>query len=400
MGYSTKEQIAQFLEQAGTNPLFVCDMDGNVMTGYSLAEGRRLKLGEGDDPEKQSIPFGLPLYDIEMFADQGTLVRGIFAEKRMDARLPIDMVAMVNSNIANNQPYRLAFLTSRGADDTRRILHESGVSDVDKVTLVADSGATLFINGKRKELRPLTEPESKHLDVSAYASELQLRIEGLVTKYVPDYKGEIPLLAVERKAIASNIHYRGILKAAGQPENSPLDLAIKSYLVESLKAYNLNGPTDKKGASPFMLLEGPMTVELKIAEINKGLGLAKIMEAMLKAPAHQRPSSVVFTGDDVANGAGPGTDYFAMAQSRALGNKHGIPTYNIHTHHPAENDLNGHQPDAHKSADGLSVKWPKPPIDLTVRTPTELVAVISRADDIRRLWESEGPGLGQHLRQS
>jgi trehalose-6-phosphatase len=392
MGYSSKQDIDQFLKQAGDRPMFVCDMDGNVLTGYCLTEGQpAFELAEGDDPKQQAIPFGTSLSEIEKLADEGRLTRVIFSEKRMDVRLSKPLVDMLNENIANEQPYRLTFLTSRGMDDSLRILQESGVNNLKKVSLVADSGATIILNGERKDVRPLSYDEARFLkNVDNIAAKMQSEINEFVREYAPDYVGDVPPLVVEHKAIATNIHYREILKAIDKPEGSDIDHAIGECLKTRLQKYVTH--ITEEGEDPsFMVLDGPMTVELKLEGINKGVGLTALMDAALSAPAHQRPTSVVVAGDDVAKGDGPGTDYFMMAKSRALGLQHGVPTFNIHTHHPVGNDMNGTVADPNKSPEGLSGKFPKPPIDLVVKTPAELGAIIVRASKAVSEQEIEAP---------
>lgn len=382
--YSTSDDIARFLEQAGDNPLFVCDMDGNVMQGYSLISGQTLALGSQDDPQKQSIPFGTSLAQLESLAAQGVLTKGVFAEKAMDARLPQNLVDFVNDNVTAGAAFKIAFLTSRGANDARKLLVESGVSDIDKVTLVADSGATLYIGGQKTEVRKLTQTEAAYLKgVELIAHDLHAGVSDLVKVHAPDYQGSLPSMFVEHKGIATNIHYREILNLAGQGENSPLDKAIGAFIKERLEAYVTAdaSPKEQDGKPTFKTLDGPATVEMKIASVNKGHGLAAIMDAALSSNV-QRPSAVIFTGDDVAKGNGtPGTDWFAMNAIRGLGLKHGIATMNIHTHHMASNDNTGTIPDANKSPETLSAQFPKPPIDLVVRTPAELGQVILRAHD-------------------
>lgn len=372
--YSTPAAIQRFIDDLGDSPLFVCDMDGNVMAGYSLsADNMRLPLTARDDPQRQSIPFGTPPAVIEAMTRIGQLKNGIFAGKAMDARLPPALVDFVNDCRDEKAPFRLAFLTSRGADDARTLLIESGVKDIDAVTLVADSGATLSINGERTQARALTAIEKDFLqNVDRVAENLQAEVEAIVARTLGSAAG-CPGLVVEHKGIASNIHYREILKHFGQSDNSPLDKAIGAHLKSALEDYI------ERGASSFKTLDGPATVEVKVADINKGHGLSAIVAAALAAG--HRPSAVVFTGDDVANGNGtPGTDYFAMAEARNLGHKFGIPFHNVHTHHPVDNDPDGTVPDENKSPDTLSAKFPKPPIDLVVPSPSALARIILAAN--------------------
>ena len=371
--YSTPPEIASFVRDLGGKPLFVCDMDGNVMTGFNLDNQMALPLTGKDDPSRQTIPFGTEQFSLAALVDMGFLKTGIFAEKAMDCRLPKPLVDFLNDN--TDQPFKLAFLTSRGADDARTLLRESGVKNLDKVTLVADSGASLFINGKVSHARVLSPEEKKFLDhVGTIAQNMQGDVERIVEAELGSSEA-CPKLLVEPKGIATNIHYREILAHFGQADNSPLDKAIGNFLKSKLDDYVANGVQNEQGAPVFKTLDGPATVEVKVTDINKGHGLSSIVEAALESG--HRPSAVIFTGDDVAKGNGtPGTDYYAMAEAKSLAMKFGIPFRNIHTHHPVGNDLNGTVPDENKSPDTLSAKFPKPPIDLVVPTPVALTNII------------------------
>lgn len=377
--YSSCSDIADFLNKIGNAPLFVCDMDGNVMTGYTLkADAAPLPLQESDDPQRQTIPYGTPPAILGGLIKQGAYETGIFAEKSMDARLPAPLVDLVNQGIETNQPFRIAFLTSRGADDARKLLVESGIGNVDAVTLVADSGATLFIQGRKTEARRLNDGEKNFLsNLDYYAAYYQKDVQALVAVTLGTAKG-CPKLFVEHKGIASNIHYREILSHFGQPDNSDLDKAIGAHLKERLDVYAGLWPKDLNGESVFKTLDGPATVEVKVASMHKGHGLAAIVEEALGSGV--RPSAIVFAGDDVAKGNGlPGTDYYAMAQARNFSAKYKVPFLNIHTHHPIDNDVNGDLPDPDKSPGTLSAAFNKPDIDLVVPTPSALTDIILRA---------------------
>lgn len=380
--YSTAAEIKSFLREIGDRPLFVCDMDGNVMTGYSLDErsgGMRLPLMGADDPARQAIPYGTGHDSLDVLVDMGILKTGIFAEKAMDARLPKKLVDFVNDSMRESAPYKIAFLTSRGADDARTLLRESGIRDLEKVTLVADSGASLFINGAETQARILTPEEKACLTgIDVIAKQLQSGVEHIVEHHLGSSEA-CPPLFVEHKSIATNVHYREILSHFGQGENSPLDKDIGGFLKSSLDEYIEDGVHDELDAPVFKTLDGPATVEVKVADINKGHGLSAIVSAALESG--HRPSAVIFTGDDVAKGNGnPGTDYYAMAEAKSLTAEFGIPFRNIHTHHPVGNDVNGTMPDENKSPETLSSKFPKPPIDLVVPTPAVLADIILSAN--------------------
>ena len=382
MGYSTPQDIEKFMAQLGDNPMFVCDMDGNVMEGYSLNEGQSLVLSSTDNPKTQSIPFGTTLKQLDDLVEQGVLKTGVFAEKSMDARLPQDLVDFLNDRIANNSPFNLTFLTSRAADDARRLLVESGVANIDKVTLVADSGATLYISGQKQQVCKLSDHEGAYLNgVESLAENLQSDVNDLIKQHVPDFAGDIPALFVEHKGIATNIHYRAVLSAVGQGENSDLDKAIGAFIKGKLQSYvdAAESPKEEDGKPVFKTLDGPATVEMKVASVNKGHGLAAMMEASFGPENPRLPTAVVVTGDDVAKGEGTGTDYYMMVRSRALGLEKGVPTFNIHTHHAVGNNVNGTEPDPNKSPTRLAAQFPQPPIDITVPTPKALGQVILRA---------------------
>lgn len=380
-GYSSSKDVGDFYKQIGNKPLFVCDMDGNVMTGYTLNPGHSLVLGEGDNPANQAIPFGGTLDDLEALVDSGVLSKSIFAEKAMDARLPQKLVDFVNDSIDKDEPFNIAFLTSRGSADARKLLVESGVKDIDKVTLVADSGATLYIGGEKKEVRKLSDQEAKYLKgIEDMVPILQKEIEDIIKADLPDNKTPLPALFVEHKGIATNVHYRGILTALGEKENSDIDKKIGAAIKSHLQSYVETGPRDTNGDLTFKTLDGPATVEMKITSVNKGHGLEAIMAAALSSENKNRPTAVIFTGDDVSKGNGtPGTDWFAMDRSKALGHQHGVPTFNIHTHHPVKNDVTSDTPDADKSPSKLSEAYPKPPIALVVKTPDALADIILAA---------------------
>lgn len=389
-GYSSYSDIAAFLKTIGNAPLFVCDMDGNVMTGYTLkADDAPLALKESEDPQRQTIPYGTPVSVLNDLVKQGVYETGIFADKAMDARLPAPLVDLVNHGIETDQPFRIAFLTSRGADDARRLLVESGISNVDAVTLVADSGATLYIQGEKTEVRKLNDEERTFLaNLNVLSGRYQKDVEAIVAAKLGSSEG-CPKLFIEHKGIATNIHYREILSHFGQPDNSDLDKAIGAYLKEQLNAYVAIGPEDFSAGNVFKTLDGPATVEVKIASVNKGHGLAAISEAVLKSDT--KPTAIVFTGDDVAKGNGtPGTDYYAMVEARNFSAKYNVPFFNIHTHHPVGNDVHGALPDPNKAPGTLSAAFNKPDIALVVPTPSALMDIILKGHG--RSGPEDAPG--------
>ena len=375
MPYSLAADIENFLQDLGPNPLFVCDLDGNVMTGYRLAPNRTLPLRASDNFKSQNIPFDTSPKQLAAWVEEGIVVESIFAEKAMDGRLPADLVAVVNKNIADGKLFALTFLTSRSAPDALKLFKESGVTDPERVTLVADSGATIYLNGVKTEVRKLSADEKKFLSVTGFeAAALKSKVQTVLSSLGLDV-GACPDLYIEHKGIATNVHYREVLTAFGQQEGSALDKSIGAALKTQLTEKVAAGPKDGDGKATFMILDGPATVEVKIAKINKGHGLAALASAAMASPAP--PSAIIFSGDDIANSNGtPGTDYDGMMRTPALRDELGVPVFNVHTHHPVDCDLNGTVPDPHKSPETLSLAYPKPIVDLTLRTPAELAAVI------------------------
>ncbi len=357
--------------------MFVCDMDGNVLVGYTLAPGQTLSLNQNDDPKRQAIPFGLSLTQINKLAATGILQTGIFAQKTMDARLPQSLVELVNEGIARGEPFRLAFLTSRSREDALILLRESGVTDPKKVTLVADSGATLSVLGQLHDVYTPTLAEQVHLAaLENMTGDLKGQIQQALKAQGFD-ETSCPDLFVERKHIAWNLHHRAILEHYGQAENSVLDKTISDLVYEAVDQHAAQGGwSAETGLKVFKALRGPATVEMKIATINKGMGLDAL--ANVAHVAGQMPTNVVFSGDDVANAAGaPGTDYYGMAQSVILAEKYNVPFHNILTLHPKGGDLTSFEPDLNKSPNGLKPPYQAPQIALVVRTPADMQGLIS-----------------------
>lgn len=371
-GYSSSEDIQRFLNQIGSNPLFVPDLDGNVMDGFVLNGASPFKAADLENPQNQNIPFGTPLALLDSFVVAGRFKKAVFAEKSMDARLPSALVRFINDSLECGEFFRVAPLTSRGADDARKLMVESGIEHIDRFTHVADSGATLYIGGEKTEVRRLSDVEKEHLkEIETVAGELDRTLAAR-------FGNDLPKLYVEHKGIATNIHYREVLTALGEQENSDIDKEISALIKDKLEEHVAAGPVEADGAKTFKTLDAPAAVEMKIASVNKGHGLAAIIEGALHAGA--RPSAIVFSGDDVSKGNGtPGTDWFAMDRAKALAAQYGIPVYNIHTHHPVGNDLSVSQPDPDKSPSTLSGKFPRPPIDITVKSPQEMVSIILKA---------------------
>ena len=375
--YSTPAQIDAFVENLGVNPMAVCDMDGNVMIGFTFTGDTPCRLGPQDDPQVQSIPFGTSQRAIAAMVADGTYTRTIFADKAMDVRLAPELVSLLNAELEKNNPFALAFLTSRSFDDAVTLLKESGVRHIERLALVADSGATLQLNGERVSVRPLSEEERTYINgLNQLAPAWQAEIEQIVE--AQGFTGiTCPALRVEHKAIASNIHYREILTVTGQDEGSALDVAIARHLKSRMQYYVAEGPVEDDGKLTFKTLDGPATVEMKLASIHKGHGLEALIRAAQASVTP--PSAVVFTGDDVAKGNGtPGTDYFAMAEADRLAVEYGVPVYTVHTQHPVGTRFDGTEPDQDKSAARLQSMYPQPRIDLTVPHPEAMARVVLR----------------------
>lgn len=373
--YATAAERHAFIRGLGDNPMFVFDLDGNVVSGFSLVEGQALLLSPGDDPANRAIPSGTGWNEIQALVAAGIVRPTLFARKAMDVRLPPDLVALINDCIAADRPFRLAGLTSRSSEDALNIFAESGVRRPDLATLVADSGGTMRVRGVRHDVYCLTGEDTAFLQDIA-DDRLTLQAIVMATVDALGFRARLcPPLYFERKNIAANIHYREILDAYGQGEGSALDRALGTVLKSAFDGRVAAGPSNAGGAPVFKTLDGPATVEIKVAEVNKGHGL----EALLRAALESRwpPSAVGFSGDDICKGNGnPGTDYFAMIRSRALFETYGVPVYNVHTHHPVGATLDGTVPDPAKAPGRLLEAYDRPVIDLVVPNPAANVALV------------------------
>lgn len=381
--YSSPAQISSFLKALGPNPMFVVDMDGDVVEGYRLTEGGVLpgaeRLSE-EDRKQQDIPFGTGPEELADHVSRGVLQRSIFA-KPMDVRLPLATALLVNDLLSEGSNFSFVPLTSRGTDSARKVLEESGIRNLNRLTMATNSGATLVRDGVRRDLRPLSSDEKYFLSgLDAFTAGLQSDVNRIVRGFYGE-TAEVPDLFVEHKgagAISSNIHWRGILDRYKEAGGSALDNALGVALKSRLQEYVAIGPKESNGDCAFKVLDGPGTLELKIASVHKGLGLAKIVEEALECGGN--PSAIVFAGDDVAKGNGyPGTDYDAMIAAKGLSLKHGLAFYNIHAHHPLGEDMEGRVPDPAKSPETLSEKFAQPDIHLSVPTPRDVNSIILRA---------------------
>lgn len=368
--YSTPAEQQAFKDELGDNPFIICDLDGNILSGYTAADGTALTLAETDDPKSQSIPFGTSQETIQQLVDAGALKNVIFAEKAMDVRLPQPLVDMVNRFIEEDRPFAFAGLTSRSMKDALTVMRESGIHEPEKVTIVADSGASMYVNGQRQDVRKLSEDEKTFLDgVERMGAELQDIVRGVLQDAGLDADGA-PELFIEPKGIATNVHYRTLLNHYGEKDGGDLDRNLGTALKAYMQNYVELGPQEEDGALTFKTLDGPATVEVKIAKVNKGHGLEALTAAAMTSK--EPPSAIVFSGDDIAKGNGhTGTDYYAMVAAPEISAKWNVPILNVHTHHPVGADMNGTEPDPAKGADTLNAEYVKPVIHLTMASPAQ-----------------------------
>lgn len=377
MTYSTADEIERFIDarvaeaSPRRKPLFVLDMDGNILIGYNLKSGQILP--ECEDSARRNIPKGS---DIAALTAQGVIEPALFADKPMDSRLPPALVERLNALQQAGDAFQIAILTSRSEADALEMLRESGVRHPEQHTLVADSGAVLRCLGKRQPVRSLDVAEQQFLDgLPQQQAQMEAAVDACLTAMnLP--VAERPPLRFEQKGIACNVHFREVLSHFDMAEDSALAQALSGVVQAELQAYVAAHSPLKDNAPAFKLLHGPATLEVKLADVHKGHGLQAVVDAALKNGV--RPSSVIFAGDDIctrdAGGtASPGTDYYAFAAAQAVAAKTGIPVYGIHTLHPADGTLHGTTPDASKTppADMATA-------DITVSSPLVLGDVVEK----------------------
>lgn len=352
MRYSTQEEIDAFADKltsdatAKSRPMLVLDMDANFAIGYNLKSGVTLPLKEGDNPESQAIPFGS---DVQQLLADGKVEPAIFAVKAMDVRIHPDVARLMNKNIADTahpeRKFDIVVLSSRDSGDLLRILKESGIEHPEKLTLVGDSGANIFVNGEKRNVRPLSKQEQGFLNgIDTKVAGLEAEINKVLIQQGYDPKDR-PALFIEPKGIAKNVDWRGILAYYGYADGSELDEAIATAVRASMEGYIANGPQED-GKPVFKLLDSDAAVEIKMGSVDKG----KALRAIVKAAQTEgyTPSSVVFSGDDVSklvDGKGsPGTDQAAFLEVPKLQQETGIPFYTMHTQHPASGELGEENP--------------------------------------------------------
>lgn len=370
------EKIAKKTKKPGQRPLFVLDMDGNVLIGYNTVDGKPLPGVPVLTPEeiaqgKKQTRYIPADADIDALLKEGKIVPTIFANGGMDVRLPKNLVEELNRASATDRPFDIAILTSRGMEEAEEILRYSDVKNPEKLAFFADSSATAYIDGKLTENYEKSPEEIRFLK-GLEDKNLLKKMEAAVDEAIKSI-GEDPAkrkheLYIQPKHIATNIHWREIMndyKGQGY-DFSPLDKAIATALQPILSEYlDTNNFTNIEGKPVFKYLGGPATTEIKIAAIDKGLGLEKIVELALDRGVE--PSSIIYVGDDIAKFESftskdrekgfkpiiapgkdgvleefrriPGTDYFAFAAGPKIEKETKIPFFGIHTLHPLDGSI-------------------------------------------------------------
>lgn len=395
--YSTQAEINDFIQHLAngalpgklgnppSKPLFVNDMDGNILMGYNLVAGKEIPAeypqaawAEGapregiKNPSIQNIPYDA---DIPSLVEAGIIEPAIFAGRRMDVRLPEHLVDALNILTAQQRPFEVALLTSRGLEDAETILKASGVREPSQLTFVADSGATMYIHGKHHTVRNMSMEERTFVDRISDLKPLETIVDNILNEKGFNPADRPPLL-LEKKEIATNIHYRDILMHYQQAEGGELDHAIGERITTELKHSIKSSPCTESGELAFKLLDAPATVEVKLADIHKGHGLNAIVAAAEAQGV--KPSAIIFTGDDIAKTSGeatnPGTDYFAFSEGAKIAERTGIPFYGVHTLHPEDGTLTGQVPSPAKMSLPMTDKEHYPEaaqVDITTRTPQQ-----------------------------
>lgn len=390
MKYSTDTQQQDFIQALESDvtptrrPLFVLDLDGNAVLGYNL----KTPPATNSNPQRDLAPDA----DIEALQQQGVVSASLFAKKPLDSRLPKNLVTQLNRLNAQGRPFSLAVLTSRSERDALHLLRDSGVTAPENVTLIADSGAVMRVDGERVAVREPSATEQSALDgLRDLKATLENSVDSVLQQHHVPTQGR-PALVVEEKGIASNLHFRALLDHCSVGDDSPLAQDITEALQNRLAEYL---QMQDSGAS-FKLLHGPATLEMKLADIHKGHGLHALANAALDADC--TPSAIVFAGDDVCNHnkhghASPGTDYFAFAALQEIEAETGIPCQGIHTHHAVDGSLHGTQPNPQKAIMPMAAPYDAKispalvvpsPLQLSALTDAALSRCDARAEAIHR----------------
>lgn len=414
MTYSTDQEKQDFIAELakGANdlsqhgkrrrPMLVLDMDGNILTAYDTADGQALELTAEDDKDLQNISLTA---DIRELLKDGAIVEKIKAAKPLDVRLPEQLKDLLNTRVRQADHFRgpnpvknwfvpgdfdhrlfdVCILTSRSMEDALKILKASGVVHPERLTLVADSGASLFLNGKQHSVIDITRQEMNFLKG---VPPLREAMEKAVNEVLEDLKENIagrPKLIFEEKGVATNVHWRSIFKHYGQEEKGAIDNAVMKKLHTLLQKYvDEKSPKDRDGVPTFIVKGGPATVEVIPGRITKGVGL----DAIVKAAKDKgyTPSALVYAGDDICKtpegNVELGTDYEAFMEGAKIAEKYGIPTFKtIHTHHPEGDQLNGQTPEPGKDAALAGIRP-----DIITRIPSETAQMVQ--DIVRAVVEA------------
>jgi hypothetical protein len=424
MGYSQHEKLESFT--AGFNnvtdlhhaPVFVLDMDGNCVEAFNLSKQalerypNGMALKEGESHVQQHLPSGLSREVLDTLLADGTLEPKIFANKPLDVRLPKPLVEAINHRIKAGDLFSISFLTSRDYKDVLYVLRESGVTHPEKVTVVADSGNSIGIDGApRVTLRPLSPKEVAFKDgvETVVAPKVEARIRSFLGERAP--KGD--LLRLENKSYGYNLHYRDLLQHLGiSNEEDPIAKKIAQIVKEEMTAYASvpDAPVEQRSdgsvQNVFKVGSGPMTYELKLATVTKAMGFHALLEKMA---SHGRvPSEAIFAGDDSfkhhqkEDGSwvleGHGTDYYAMMYAKGhecegvLGTKickpESVKGTVIHTHHPVGDAVDGTLPSPIKAIPEGHLLHPAQHggVDLITPTPAHTAGVVVEA--IQRMEKS------------
>lgn len=376
MQYSTEQEKADFISKlveassATRQPLFVLDLDGNAVLGYNPTTST-----ESDDPRRNFAADA----DMDALVRDGLAKPALFAAKPLDARLAQPLVSQMNRLIAKGQHFSLAVLTSRSESDALSLLRDSGVREPQKATLIADSGAVMRLGGARTLLRAPSIEERQVLNgLDAALENLEPQIDDLLNQRGYDTTSRPPL-EIEPKGIATNLHFRALLDHYGLEDHSPAAQAVSELVQQALQHYVQQSPA----GGAFKLLHGPATLEMKLADIDKGHGLHALVVAAQEA--HHQPSAVIFAGDDVCNhskdgAVTPGTDYFAFAALPEIASNTGIPAFGIHTQHNLSASLEGGAPNPAKAIVPMAAPYDAGiKAELTVPSPLALGALVDSA---------------------
>lgn len=457
----------------------VSDMDGNILIGWNPVEDEQIKKESGGkkthglsidttvDPERDAASRNLPerlqrlsdsvmkRYGFELLKDRdyvqnlsfraniadlnakGLIKEGIFA-KNLDVRLPEKLVVLIKKDIAAAEAgdvsrlFDHCLLTSRSKEDAMRILWASGFEDPTKVTMVADSGATLFFNGQEESVVTLPEKEQeilKTLHTKQFEHDCEEAVYEVINlqqlyddKYRPENTAKLPKLLFQDKKASRNVDWRTILTFFNEPDEGALDkelgAAIKKVAERYLEEQNFKIDVDGKQMDAFKVKPAPTTLEIISNRVHKGVGLHKLYDKAKEL--RYQPSALLYTGDDICKVSKsrigsptcvPSTDYDAFIEGRKIeqevkktDNKSRFKFYGLHTLHPVKNDINGTQPSPERIYNGVmtdkATQNDRPfRLDMITRTPIEtgdiLVELAARQEQRLRGEVAAGAGQGR-----